>query len=102
MISLKAKPLHTREVLAELAPRYLQGRLVDVGAGSSKYKDIFKSYISEYIACDSFDAPHIDRVVDAHDLSYKDEEFDTVVCTMVLEHVQKPWIVASEPPNSVE
>jgi SAM-dependent methyltransferase len=96
MISFKSKSLHTREILAELAPDYARGRLIDVGAGSSKYKDIFMPYISEYKACDSFEAPHIDKVVDAHDLSYDDEEFDTVICTMVLEHVQKPWVVASE------
>ncbi|MDA0376352.1 MAG: class I SAM-dependent methyltransferase [bacterium] len=96
MFQIKAKPLYTREILEEIAPFYLKGRLLDVGAGSSKYKDIFTPHIAEYVACDSFEAPHIDRVVDAHNLSYKDGEFDTVICTMVLEHVQKPWVVASE------
>lgn len=96
MLSLKSKPLYTREILEELAPVYLKGRLLDVGAGSSKYKDIFEPHIKEYVACDSFEAPHIDKVVDAHDLPYKDGEFDTVVCTMVLEHVQRPWVVAAE------
>lgn len=93
---LASKPLHTKEVLSKLAPIYVRGRLIDVGAGSCKYKKIFQQYITEYQSCDSFDAPHIDRRVDAHNLPYKDKEFDTVICTMVLEHVEKPWIVASE------
>jgi ubiquinone/menaquinone biosynthesis C-methylase UbiE len=34
--------------------------------------------------------------VDAHDLPYKDESFDAVLCNQVLEHVKNPWVCVKE------
>lgn len=36
------------------------------------------------------------KVADAHDIPYKDETFDVIVCTEVLEHVDDPWQVVME------
>jgi len=38
----------------------------------------------------------IDVVGDILNLSFKDESFDTVISTQVLEHVEKPWIMVKE------
>jgi SAM-dependent methyltransferase len=78
------------------APKYIQGKTLDLGAGMAKYKKIFAEHLTEYVTCDAFEAEHIDVVADAHNLPFSDAEFDTVICTMVLEHVEKPWIVAGQ------
>ena len=92
----KSRIIHTRTLLQEFAPRYAKGSILDLGAGKAKYRSILEPLSSEYITCDTFEAPHIDYIEDAHNLSFKDQRFDTVICTMVLEHVPKPWLVASE------
>lgn len=88
--------LHTRELVKYLAPLYMRGRLLDLGAGRSKYKSLLPTAVTEYVACDNFDAPHIHVKSDAHALPFPDASFDTVLCTMVFEHVPRPWIVAAE------
>ncbi|WP_158837990.1 class I SAM-dependent methyltransferase [Polaribacter sp. L3A8] len=37
-----------------------------------------------------------DIVFDAHEIPFKDEAFDLVIASQVLEHTMKPWIVAKE------
>ncbi len=96
MSLFKRKILYTRELMQELSPRYVRGKVLDLGAGKTKYRPIFEEHASEYVSCDTFEAPHIDHVEDAEHLSYDDESFDTVICTMVFEHVQRPWVVAAE------
>ena len=75
---------------------YFQGRTLDVGAGTTKYSTIILKTATSYTASDSFPGKHIDIVCDAHHLPFKDGEYDTVICTGVLEHVRQPWIVAKE------
>lgn len=90
------KILHTRELLQNLAPQFVRGKTLDLGAGTAKYNEILRKYSSEYITCDAIRGPHIDYVEDAHNLSFENASFDTLILTMVLEHVDRPWIVASE------
>ena len=82
--------------MRNLTPLYVKGKTLDLGAGMAKYRKIFEGHMTEYITCDTFAAPHIDVVANAHALPLENGSFDTVICTMVLEHVEKPWIVAGE------
>lgn len=39
---------------------------------------------------------YLDVILDAHQLPFKDNIFDLIICEHLLEHVKKPWIVIEE------
>lgn len=67
-------------------------RTLDIGSGGSSYYRFFPNRVS--IDIDPDRKPDI--VADAHNLPFKDGEFDLVLCTEVLEHVKDPKKVISE------
>ncbi len=67
-------------------------RTLDIGSGGSSYHRFFPNRLS----VDIDPARKPDMVADAHDLPFKDGEFDLVLCTEVLEHVKDPKKVISE------
>jgi len=85
----------TREVIT-YAQKYISGKTLDLGAGSGKYRDLIKQKATEYLAFDMVPRQNIDVVGDVLNLPFESETFDTVVCTQVLEHVDKPWIMVKE------
>ncbi len=80
----------------EYASKYIKGAVLDLGAGSAKYRDIIKKGAGEYIAFDIVPGPNIDVTGDIFDMPFEDGQFDVVVSTQVLEHVEKPWVMAKE------
>jgi len=86
---------NTREIIT-YAQKYIQGKTLDLGAGSGKYRNLIKERAQEYIAFDAKPGKNIDVVGDAMNLPFSNETFDTIVSTQVLEHVEKPWIVVKE------
>lgn len=86
---------NTRGVI-EYTSRYVNGRTLDYGAGTAKYKNIIEPHFSEYIAFDIADGPSVDVTGDVLCPPFINESFDTIICTQVLEHVEKPWIVVSQ------
>ena len=72
--------------------------LLDAGAGDSPYKDLFPH--ARYIATDFCKVSKAygqqDAISDLSSLAFKDESFDVVLNTQVLEHVQQPEVVLSE------
>ena len=85
----------TREIVKH-SLKYIFGKTLDLGAGSSKYRNIIEKRTSEYVTFDMIKKEGIDVVGDILNLSFKDESFDTVISTQVLEHVEKPWIMVKE------
>jgi SAM-dependent methyltransferase len=85
----------TREILISKL-NHVQGKTLDLGAGNAKYKKLITKNTSEYIAFDKFSGQNIDVVGDLIDLPFKENDFDTIVCTQVFEHVEKPWDVVPE------
>jgi SAM-dependent methyltransferase len=77
----------------------ISGRLLDVGCGSKPYRDIFK--VSEYVGLE-LDSPRArstaiaDYFYDGLNFPFNDNEFDSVLCNQVLEHVFNPKRFLSE------
>lgn len=85
----------TKEVVFHILP-YINGRVLDLGAGTVKYKSILMKNAEEYVACDSKKHENIDTICDVKNLVFPPESFDTVISTQVFEHVDNPFIVAQE------
>lgn len=69
----------------------MNGRLMDLGCGSKPYYSIFK--VDEYIGVD-YDSPghphdneNIDVYYDGKHLPFKENDFDSVFCSEVFEHI---------------
>lgn len=80
--------------LRNLLPKYVKGKLVDIGCGEKPYANIIKPYVTEHIGVDHQDTLHdksnVDRIGTAYDIPGKDGEFDSAICTAVLEHLEEP------------
>ena len=85
----------TREVIIH-TQKYVSGKTLDLGAGSAKYQEIIRQKAEEYTTFDMAPGENIDVVGDALNLPFKDDSFDTVISSQVLEHVEKPWIMIKE------
>lgn len=79
-----------------LALPYIKGDTLDFGAGNAKYKPLIITRASHYTAFDVKPGPHVDVVGDAMHPPFADSSFDTIISTQVLEHVERPWIMAKE------
>ena len=85
----------TKEVIFHILP-YVKGRVLDLGAGTAKYRSILIKNAMNYIACDVKKNENIDMICDVTNLDFKPESFDTVISTQVFEHVTNPFLVARE------
>lgn len=75
---------------------FISGRLLDLGAGEKPYAYFFKNieYYSIDIAPHGGEFPNV--LGSALALPFKEETFDTVLCTQVLEHVTNPFALFQE------
>lgn len=76
----------TREVVSEFAPRYVRGRTLDIGGGTSKYRGLIAPHASSYEVADLHE-PGADHREDARRMTFPDASFDSVVSFQLLEHV---------------
>lgn len=71
-------------------------RILNLGSGNG----LFDCYLDEQIEFINLDIAHgkknLHLIADAHCMPFPDSSFDMVYSIAVLEHVKKPWIVASE------
>ncbi len=88
--------MQTTSEVTQYLSKYISGRTLDFGAGGAKYRDIIKRNANEYIAFDMMPGKNIDVVGDVMSAPFAAAEFDTVISTQVLEHVEKPWIMIGE------
>src|SRR3989344_5733931 len=89
------QPSNTREVINKFLP-YIEGRGLDLGAGSAKYKEMILEKASQYRSCDAVKNKNIDDICDVLNLSYPPESFDTIISTQVMEHVNNPYKMAEQ------
>lgn len=83
---------------AAAAPR-AKGRMLDVGCGDKPYETAFRPYVTEHVGVDfapTFEGSEnakrnrADKLYSGDLLPFGDAEFDTVLCTQVLEHTPTP------------
>ena len=81
-------------------PKYIKGRLIDIGCGEKPYADMLKPYVTEHIGVDHqgtfHDKSNIDRFGTAYDIPAEDDEFDSAICIAVLEHLEEPGKAIAE------
>lgn len=95
---------YTKEILKIILPKYCRGKTVDVGSGHAKYKNLIKLYCKEYVSVDNLSSEYQfgddnfkpDVVSDVLSMPFDDEEFDTAICTEVLEHIEDPFALFRE------
>jgi SAM-dependent methyltransferase len=73
---------------------YLTGLTLDLGAGTQKYRHIIEKCCDKYISLDAFSKSDVRG--NAMVLPFPNAVFDTVICTQVIEHVPRPWLVIHE------
>lgn len=101
---MKNPQYYTKEILKKVLPKYCKGRTVDVGAGRSKYKGLISKFCDSYTSVDNASSAYQfdkksegpDVVSDVLDMPFKNDEFDTAICTEVLEHVEDPFKLMEE------
>jgi len=87
------------EAVEEAAPRF-SGRLLDVGCGSRPYESLFD--VTQYVGVDVPISGHpsqdkrADVFYDGRRLPFRDEAFDGVLCSEVLEHVFDAGVFLAE------
>ena len=96
---------YAKEILKIVLPKYCSGRVVDVGSGHAKYKNLIKDYCEEYVSVDNLSSEYQfgdnenfkpDIISDILNMPFRDEEFNTAICTEVLEHVENPFLLFKE------
>jgi SAM-dependent methyltransferase len=99
-MSLDPSHLEHNSILKALmdAQSYCVGAILDLGCGDRPYSAIMGRHASSYLGTDiSLDhTPPPDVCSDSLNLPFKDESFDTVASTQVIEHVKNPFIMMRE------
>jgi len=85
--------IHDQELERALR-NYAHGILVDIGCGIKPYIALTRGLVTKHIGIDHSDMPHdrakIDVFASAYDTSLPSCYADTILCTAVLEHLERP------------
>lgn len=84
-----------RRSLQKIIPKYALGIVLDAGAGQSDYKYMF-SHCRKYIALDLHLKENLNCVANIINLPFKEQRFDTIFCSQVLEHLPNPSLALNE------
>ena len=75
--------------IKEAVAKYAKGDLLDLGCGNKPYESLYQPLTVSQLGCDVIqsDRNRVDVLCPVTSLKFMDEQFDTVLCTQVLEHV---------------
>lgn len=92
--------LVTERELERVFPKYLRGRLVDIGCGLKPYEALARPYVTEHIGLDEERSRHgtsrVDVTGTAYAIPFPNSSFDSVLCSSVLEHLEEPELALRE------
>lgn len=96
--SLSAIALSYYRIIKPVIEEYVSGVTLDAGAGRLNGKMLLSEYCSEYVSMDIENVNGMIQVVsDIQSMTtIRDNTFDTVYSSQVLEHVPRPWDALSE------
>lgn len=84
----------SREAHRKFSKTYARGKLLDIGCGCKPMEAFFADTITKHVGLDhegSFhDFEHVDVIGTAYDTKQLPNSYDTVLCTVVLEHLEEP------------
>lgn len=86
--------LSLKLALQRVIAKYAKGIILDAGAGSSVYKYMFSKY--KYFAVDTHSDEGLDCLANIEHLPFRQNKFDTIFCSQVLEHLSTPCNALSE------
>lgn len=82
------------QALSFYSKKYFKGDLLDIGCGTKPYMSMLSPFVDKHIGLDHKDTPHNKNSIDifgsAYDIPVKDNSFDSVLCSAVLEHLEEP------------
>ena len=85
--------IHDR-ALREYLQHYASGILVDIGCGEKPYAAMTREFVSQHIGVDHLNTEHARNHIDvfgsAYDTTLDNAFADTILCTVVLEHLERP------------
>lgn len=94
MFVFQADRFLLRKHVSEVA-HYITGKTLDVGAGEyARYDQLFPQ--AQCIKMDIRSGDNVDVVGTADDIPFGNNEFKSVICTQVFEHLAEPFISAGE------
>lgn len=75
--------------IKEAIANYAKGNFLDLGCGNKPYESLYKPFTTTQTGCDvvQSDDNRVDVLCPVTDLKFENNQFDTVLCTQVLEHV---------------
>ena len=80
--------------LEEALRKYGRGKMIDIGCGEKPYLDMASKYVDEHIGLDHQDSMHdtsnVNIIGSAYEIPSANNTYDTILCTDVLEHLEKP------------
>ena len=89
------------KIYQDQIPKYCSGKLLDLGCGHVPLYFLYRDLIDESVCVDWAESIHQNEHLDiVHDLTQplplNDNQFDTVVCSDVLEHIPTPLTTFAE------
>lgn len=76
------------------AKTYLKGKLIDIGCGIKPYKEKLAPFIKEHVGVDHEGTSHSKSEINlfgtAYNIPVENDQFDSAICTAVLEHLEEP------------